>query len=197
MFDLELQAGSLIFGNVVANAAGANDVLRLGGSANASFDVSTIGAAAQYQNFDAFQKVGTGTWSLIGAGTATTNWTIQQGTLQIGNGGASGSIIGNVTNNATLAFNRSNTYSFAGIISGTGAVNQIGTGTTVLTGLNSYGGGTTISGEVIVGVRRQQSRPRYRRSDLQWRRAAGDRDELQRHIPRDHLGRGRRRLRHR
>ena len=149
LVDLELQAGSLIFGNVVANAAGANDVLRLGGSANASFDVSTIGAAAQYQNFDAFQKVGTGTWSLIGAGTATTNWTIQQGTLQIGNGGASGSIIGNVTNNATLAFNRSNTYSFAGVISGTGAVNQIGTGTTVLTGLNSYGGGTTISGGTL------------------------------------------------
>ena len=47
------------------------------------------------------------------------------------------------------SFNRSNTYTFAGTISGTGAVNQIGSGTTVLTGVNTYSGGTTISAGVL------------------------------------------------
>ncbi|ESQ82793.1 hypothetical protein ABENE_20805, partial [Asticcacaulis benevestitus DSM 16100 = ATCC BAA-896] len=146
---LELQAGSTIQGNVVASSSNVNDTLRLGGATDATFDVSTIGAAAQYQNFDIFQKMGTGTWTLTGAGTATTNWDIQQGTLQIGSGGTTGSIIGNVTNAGTLAFNRSNSLTYAGLISGTGAVTQIGSGTTILTGANTYSGGTTITAGIL------------------------------------------------
>jgi fibronectin-binding autotransporter adhesin len=142
---LELQAGSQIIGDVLAGSLSTSDTLRLGGDVDSSFDVSLIGPSAQYQNFDIFEKAGTSTWALTGTGTATTNWTISQGTLQIGNGGTSGSIIGDITDNATLAFDRSDTATFAGIISGTGAVNQIGSGTTILTGDNTYGGGTTIS----------------------------------------------------
>ena len=63
----------------------------------------------------------------------------------LGNGGTSGGIVGDVTNNGTLAFNRSDAVTFAGVISGAGAVNQVGTGATVLTGDNSYAGGTTIA----------------------------------------------------
>jgi autotransporter-associated beta strand protein len=65
------------------------------------------------------------------------------------NGGTTGSIVGNVLDNATLAFNRSNATTFAGTISGSGAVNQIGSGTTILTATNTYTGGTTISGGVL------------------------------------------------
>ena len=66
-----------------------------------------------------------------GADTATTNWDIQQGTLQIGNGGASGSIIGDVANAGTLAFNRSGALTFGGVISGTGERSaSMGSGTT-------------------------------------------------------------------
>ncbi|RVA24790.1 hypothetical protein EN935_25480, partial [Mesorhizobium sp. M7D.F.Ca.US.004.03.1.1] len=148
---LELQAGSVIEGNVVANATQATDTLRLGGNTDSTFDISSIGAAAQYRNFDTFQKTGTSTWSLTGAGTATTNWDIQQGTLQLGNGGTSGSIIGDVTDNGTLAFNRSNALTYNGVISGTGSVSQIGTGTTILTGANDYSGATTVdSGKLVV-----------------------------------------------
>src|SRR5208283_4944851 len=43
-----------------------------------------------------------------------------------------------------LNFNRSDSVTFAGAISGTGSVGQIGTGTTILTGTNTYTGGTTI-----------------------------------------------------
>ena len=71
---------------------------------------------------------------------------ISQGaTLQLGNGGMSGSIIGNVADGGTLSFNRSDTVAFPGLISGTGTVKQIGSGTTILSGANTYTGGTTVS----------------------------------------------------
>ncbi|TGU88681.1 autotransporter outer membrane beta-barrel domain-containing protein [Mesorhizobium sp. M00.F.Ca.ET.151.01.1.1] len=140
---LELQAGSVIVGNVVGGN-GANDVFTVGGDTAAVLD-GMIGAAGQYRNFDILEKTGASTWALTADNTATQAWTISQGTLQIGNGGTTGSILGNVTDNGTLAFDRSDTYTYAGVISGSGAVSQIGTGTTVLTGANTYSGGTTIS----------------------------------------------------
>ena len=41
--------------------------------------------------------------------------TITAGTLQIGNGGTSGSIVGNVADNGNLAFNRSDAVTFSGM----------------------------------------------------------------------------------
>ncbi|MET3654903.1 autotransporter-associated beta strand repeat-containing protein, partial [Dyella japonica] len=82
---------------------------------------------------------------LTGDSTYTGGTTISGGTLQLGNGGTSGSIVGDVTDNGALAFDRSDTSSFGGVISGSGVVNQIGAGTTVLTSDNTYTGGTTIS----------------------------------------------------
>ena len=89
---------------------------------------------------------------LTGANTYSGGTTIASGILQLGNGGASGSIAGDVTNNGVLAFDRSDTVTFPGVISGSGAVSQIGSGTTILTADNPYTGGTTISvGTLAVG----------------------------------------------
>ena len=237
---LELQAGSVIEGNVVANATATSDVLRLGGATNASFDASTIGNGAQYRNFDRFEKTGSSTWTLTGETTSVTPWrlaggtlsiasdgslgaasgvltfdggtlrttaniasardvvinagggtvqadadlawsgvvsgsgaltktgngtlvltgsntytggtTIAAGSVQVGNGGTTGSIVGDVVNNGTLAFNRSGNVTFAGAISGTGSLQQISSGTLMLTGNSSYTGGTTIgAGTLQVG----------------------------------------------
>jgi outer membrane autotransporter protein len=90
-------------------------------------------------------QTGPGVTVLTGENTYTGGTTIAAGTLQLGNGGTSGSIVGNVANNGMLTFNRSNTYAFDGVISGTGSVSQVGAGTTVLTGANTYSGGTTIT----------------------------------------------------
>ena len=77
-------------------------------------------------------KDGPGTLILNGDNTYTGGTTISAGTLQLGNGGTSGSILGDVVDNGTFAINRSDTFTFSGVISGAGAFQQLGTGTTIL-----------------------------------------------------------------
>src|SRR3546814_4457968 len=66
-------------------------------------------------------KAGAGTLTLTGDNNHTGGTTITAGTLQLGNGGTTGGISGDVANNATLAFNRSNGLTFDGLISGIGS----------------------------------------------------------------------------
>ena len=69
--------------------------------------------------------------------------------MQLGNGGTSGSIVGDISDDGALVFNRSDTLSLGGIISGSGTVRQAGTGTTILTGANSYAGGTFLDAGIL------------------------------------------------
>jgi fibronectin-binding autotransporter adhesin len=94
-----------------------------------------------------------GTWVLTGNNTYTGNTVVNDGILKIGGGGTTGSIASDVivTNNGQLAFNRSDSYSYDGLISGSGGIGQIGSGTTILTGANSYTGTTSVtSGTLLV-----------------------------------------------
>ena len=99
-------------------------------------------------------KVGSGTLTLTGSGLYTGGTTISGGTLQVGAGGASGSIgSGTVVNNATLVFNRSDGgLAVPGAISGSGAVFQNGSGTTTLGGAGSYTGSTTINAGLLLAT---------------------------------------------
>jgi fibronectin-binding autotransporter adhesin len=90
-------------------------------------------------------QAGTGTTILTGAGTYTGGTIIAAGRLQLGNGGTTGSIVGNVADGGTFAINRSDAVTFAGVISGPGAFNQAGTGSTILTAANTYTGGTAVN----------------------------------------------------
>ncbi|SEH14754.1 fibronectin-binding autotransporter adhesin [Sphingopyxis sp. YR583] len=95
------------------------------------------------------RQAGTGTTVLTGTNSYTGGTTIDAGTLQLGNGGTTGSIVGDVVDNGAFVFNRSDLVNFAGTISGSGVVRQIGSGTTVLSGINSYVGGTSILGGTL------------------------------------------------
>ncbi|QGW82270.1 autotransporter outer membrane beta-barrel domain-containing protein [Variovorax paradoxus] len=98
------------------------------------------------------EKTGAGVLTLTADQAFTGLTTISAGTLQLGNGGTSGSIVGDVVNNATLAVNRSDALLLSGTISGTGSLVKQGAGTTTLTAANSYGGGTALKeGRLNVG----------------------------------------------
>jgi outer membrane autotransporter protein len=91
------------------------------------------------------EKTGAGGLTLTRDQAITGTTTISAGTLQLGRGGTSGSVAGDIVNNATLVANRSNTLDLAGAISGSGALRQVGSGTTVLSGANTYSGATTVA----------------------------------------------------
>ena len=87
--------------------------------------------------------------SVDGDNTYTGDTTVSAGTLQIGAGGSTGSVTGNIVNNANVTFNRSDALNYAGVISGTG----LDGGTFRLTNDNTYTGATILnSGELAIGT---------------------------------------------
>ncbi|MCB5201861.1 autotransporter domain-containing protein [Neorhizobium sp. T786] len=160
---LLLGPGTLHFGAGATFVINDNGALRFGGAPGANIEAGSIVGLGTLRNDGSieFNQRDTalleatvtgsgriistsGIATLTGENTYTGGTTIAGGTLQLGNGGTSGSILGNVTNNGTFAFNRSDALSFAGVISGSGAVNKTGSGTTILTGDSSYTGNTGI-----------------------------------------------------
>lgn len=100
-----------------------------------------------------FEKLGNNLLTLSGANTYTGTTTISAGTLQIGTGGTTGSISGNIVNNAFLTFYRSNSFTFGNVISGTGSVTKTGAGTLTLSAANTYTGGTSVAqGTLTLGT---------------------------------------------
>ena len=89
-------------------------------------------------------KAGAGTLVLTGDNRYTGGTRNTAGVLQIGDGGLTGSILGDVVNDGTLVLNRAGALTLAGNISGAGGLRQIGAGAVTLAGDNSYGGGTEL-----------------------------------------------------
>ena len=72
--------------------------------------------------------------------------TIESGYLYLGKGGTTGSVTGNIINNEYLTFCRSNDYTYSGVISGVGKVDQYSASKLTLNGINTFTGTTSISG---------------------------------------------------
>jgi fibronectin-binding autotransporter adhesin len=101
----------------------------------------------------ALTKNGAGTWVLTGTNSYSGVTTINGGVLQIGAGGATGSPgTGSVVDDASLVFNRTGTLT-VGTVTGSGSLDNEGSGTLILPGNNTYTGGTTINaGTLQVGT---------------------------------------------
>ncbi len=90
-----------------------------------------------------FEKLGTNTLTLTSANTYSGDTTISSGTLRLG--GTTGSIAGNIVNNSILSLDRSNSFTFSNLISGTGSIDKSSAGVATLTAANTYTGGTSVS----------------------------------------------------
>ncbi len=168
---LEYFVGSTITGNVVAHS---NDTFELHSTSDGSFDVSSIGASAQFQGFGNFVKTGENTTiTLTNTTTALTPWTIRSGALNISSNDALGDTSGAVTlDGGSLQFGVAFTFNHNIAITSSGgtldtngnavtvssnitdsdtndALTKTGLGTLTLTGTNAYSGGTTISGGAL------------------------------------------------
>ena len=110
-------------------------------------------------------EAGTGTLNLSGSGVVTVgsgtgtltlaSHAGSTGTLNLGTGGAAGilnaAVVTGGAGTAVVNFNHTGDYTFAPALSGTLGVNKLGSGTTNLTGSNTYTGPTTIqSGALLV-----------------------------------------------
>ncbi len=98
---------------------------------------------------------GTGSLAKTGAGSVTLSGTntYSGGTLVSGGAliGTTTSLQGDITNDALVSFNQAASGTYAGLMSGTGALAKEGAGTLTLSGANSYSGGTRVSGGELVG----------------------------------------------
>ncbi|WP_168189196.1 autotransporter-associated beta strand repeat-containing protein [Oecophyllibacter saccharovorans] len=108
---------------------GASTIDTNGGNAGLSGVLSGSGA---------LDKAGQGTLTLTGDNTYTGNTTVANGTLQLGNGGTTGSIasknIALASDTSELVINRSNDLAMNQTITGSGGMTKKGAGTTTLTG---------------------------------------------------------------
>ncbi|ABS15584.1 autotransporter-associated beta strand repeat-containing protein [Brucella anthropi] len=95
----------------------------------------------------ALVKSGDGTLVLSGANSYSGGTLVNGGTLQ----GDTESLQGNIINNARLVFDQQSDGAFAGDLSGTGTFVKSGGGKLVLSGANSYSGGTLVSGGTLLG----------------------------------------------
>ena len=93
---INVQSGTLYTNNVLTNAAGGT----LGGSGTINGNVVFTGGTLAPGN--------------------------SAGTLQLGDGGTTGSLAGNITNNATVTFNQAAAGTYSGVLSGSGSISKIG-----------------------------------------------------------------------
>lgn len=139
-------------GNAADNAVFTGQIVT-GSALNASLGTSATNIAI------ALVKHGPGTQTLAGSNSYTGTTTITEGTLRVGSGGTIGNLgSGNIANNGTLIFNRSDNIAqgtdfSANAISGSGRLVQAGSGTVTLSTNNTATGGAAIeAGAISISV---------------------------------------------
>jgi autotransporter-associated beta strand protein len=142
-------AGWTLTGNILTMAGTTPTI-----TVNALGGTKSVMSSAVIAGTSGLTKAGPGTLILTGANNYSGTTKVDGGSLQIGNGGPSGTLgSGPVTlaSGATLTFHRSDdlAQSETQIISGAGTLIKDGKGTLTLTGRNTHSGTTTVKSGVL------------------------------------------------
>lgn len=132
---LQTTAAMTLANAFVVGANGAT--FDLGGNTSLTGVISGTGALT---------KTGGGTLTLAGANTYSGGTTIVTGGLT----GTTTSIQGNVASSGTVTFDQAAAGTYAGNLSGTGALVKTGTGAVTFTGTNTFSGTTSITGGTLI-----------------------------------------------
>jgi fibronectin-binding autotransporter adhesin len=145
-----LATGELIVGN-----GGSGGTLGLGPVNDATgIDINRTGTltiGGEITGIGSVTNDGPGTVILANNNSYSGGTTINNGTLQLGNGGGTGSLNPGaaIVDDGLLTFNSSGTHSYSGIISGTGNMIVGGGGLEQCFGANTYSGWTLINANTI------------------------------------------------
>lgn len=150
-------SGTVNANNGITFAAGSNGTTISGGTAialgGATAGINTLttetGITAtigtDLSGTAGLTKAGQGTLVLTGGKSYTGGTILSAGTLQLGDGTTNSSVVGAITNNATLAVNNGLAQTISNDITGSGAFTKTGVGLLTLSGANGYTGTTNIS----------------------------------------------------
>ena len=139
---LEIGATGRLGGGTYAQAITNNATFIYSGTNNQTLSGVISGTGALRQNNSS------STLTLTGNNTYTGTTTINAGTLEIGSTGrlGGGTYAQNISNNGTFIYSGTNNQTLSGVVSGTGALTQNNSSSTLtLTGNNTYTGATTIN----------------------------------------------------
>ncbi len=138
-------AGLFLAGNGTLNlssAAGETQTI-----SDAITDQTGLGGTGANAGSWALVKAGAGTLTLTGANSYTGGTTVSGGVLR----GNATSLKGGIVNNASVVFDQTANGTYAGIMSGTGALTVTG-GKLSLTGANTYTGITSVTGNGTLDI---------------------------------------------
>jgi len=143
-------------GTIIRNGGAGPISLVVGGGTFSGSIFQTNGAGDAYNpsiGAISLRKTSANTLVLSGSSRYAGTTTVDQGTLQIGNGGTTGMLPSTAisgSSGATLAFSRTDNYggNFANVISG-GLGVRVNSGALTLAGANLYSGATTIAGGTL------------------------------------------------
>ena len=128
---LQGSAPNSIQGNILLSTATSNVTFNQTTSATFTGIISGSGSV---------NSIGATTLILTNANNYTGGTTVSAGILQ----GNVSSLQGNILNNAQVNFDQMGTGTYSGTMSGAGVLMKLNTGTLVLTGANTYSGGTVV-----------------------------------------------------
>ena len=145
-------SGSVAAGTLIGTASSlsASGTFGVGSGAELQFNQATSGTfAGSFAGAGAFTKLGAGTLTIGGSSSTNTGpWTVSEGTLY----GTTGGIKGAISNNSSVVFDQTTAGTYTSIMSGSGSLTKLGSGTVTLSGANTYSGGTTVSAGSLVGT---------------------------------------------